>query len=56
MDCVVVLTDHSSFDYEMIVAHSAIVVDCRNVLRNFRELILSLIDKLVCLTFSASSR
>ena len=35
MDCVVVLTDHSSFDYQMIVAHSPIIVDCRNVLKDF---------------------
>jgi UDP-N-acetyl-D-glucosamine dehydrogenase len=35
MDCVVVLTDHSSFDYEMIVAHSPLIVDCRNALEIF---------------------
>jgi UDP-N-acetyl-D-glucosamine dehydrogenase len=35
MDCVVVLTDHSSFDYELIATHSTIIVDCRNVLKNF---------------------
>jgi hypothetical protein len=35
MDCVVVLTDHSSFDYEMIATYSPLIVDCRNVLKNF---------------------
>jgi UDP-N-acetyl-D-glucosamine dehydrogenase len=35
MDCVVVLTDHSSFDYSMIAAHSPLIVDCRNVLKEF---------------------
>jgi UDP-N-acetyl-D-glucosamine dehydrogenase len=35
MDCLVVLTDHSCFDYEMIVAESPLIVDCRNVLKHF---------------------
>ncbi|MGH7825287.1 MAG: nucleotide sugar dehydrogenase [Candidatus Binatia bacterium] len=35
MDCAVVLTDHTSFDYGMIVAHSPLIVDCRNALRDF---------------------
>jgi UDP-N-acetyl-D-glucosamine dehydrogenase len=35
MDCVVILTDHSVFDYPMIAAHSPLVLDCRNSLRNF---------------------
>ena len=35
MDCVVILTDHSSFDYAMVAAHSPLVLDCRNSLRNF---------------------
>jgi UDP-N-acetyl-D-glucosamine dehydrogenase len=34
-DCVVVLTDHSTFDYSMIAVNSALVVDCRNALRGF---------------------
>lgn len=34
-DCVVVLTDHTAFDYGMITTHSALVVDCRNALRHF---------------------
>jgi UDP-N-acetyl-D-glucosamine dehydrogenase len=35
MDCVVILTDHSSFDYAMIAAASPFVLDCRNSLRDF---------------------
>jgi UDP-N-acetyl-D-glucosamine dehydrogenase len=35
MDCVVVLTDHSVFDYSMIAAGSPVVLDCRNALRDF---------------------
>jgi UDP-N-acetyl-D-glucosamine dehydrogenase len=35
MDCVVILTDHSGFDYPMIAADSPLVLDCRNSLRNF---------------------
>lgn len=35
MDCVVILTDHSVFDYPMIAADSPLVLDCRNCLRNF---------------------
>jgi UDP-N-acetyl-D-glucosamine dehydrogenase len=35
MDCVVILTDHSVFDYPMIAADSPLVVDCRNSLRDF---------------------
>lgn len=35
MDCVVILTNHSAFDYPMIAADSPLVLDCRNSLRNF---------------------
>jgi UDP-N-acetyl-D-glucosamine dehydrogenase len=35
MDCVVVLTDHSSFDYSMIATESRLVIDCRNALKDF---------------------
>jgi UDP-N-acetyl-D-glucosamine dehydrogenase len=35
MDCVVILTDHPAFDYSMVAADSALVVDCRNALKNF---------------------
>jgi UDP-N-acetyl-D-glucosamine dehydrogenase len=34
-DCVVILTDHSVFDYAMIVAHGPLIVDSRNALKNF---------------------
>jgi UDP-N-acetyl-D-glucosamine dehydrogenase len=33
MDCVVVLTDHSAFNYEMVVAHSSLILDTRNALK-----------------------
>ena len=35
MDCTVILTDHSAFDYSMIAAASSVVLDCRNSLRDF---------------------
>ena len=35
MDCVLVLTDHSNFNYEMIAAHSFLVLDKRNALKDF---------------------
>lgn len=34
MDCVVVLTDHSTFDYEMVAVYSSLIVDTRNVLKD----------------------
>jgi UDP-N-acetyl-D-glucosamine dehydrogenase len=34
-DCVVLLTDHSAFDYQMIANHSQIIVDTRNALKAF---------------------
>lgn len=33
VDCVVILTDHSTIDYDFIVEHAAIVVDTRNATR-----------------------
>jgi UDP-N-acetyl-D-glucosamine dehydrogenase len=33
-DCVVIATDHSSYDYPFIVANAALVVDSRNATRN----------------------
>jgi UDP-N-acetyl-D-glucosamine dehydrogenase len=36
-DCVVIITDHSAFDYARIVAHSQAVVDTRNATRNVAE-------------------
>ena len=35
-DCVVLLTDHSSFDYEAIVNQSSLIVDTRNAFRAWR--------------------
>jgi UDP-N-acetyl-D-glucosamine dehydrogenase len=32
-DCVVIATNHSAFDYEMIVSHARLIVDTRNALR-----------------------
>jgi UDP-N-acetyl-D-glucosamine dehydrogenase len=37
MDCVVVLTNHSAFDWRMIAASSPLVVDCRNALKDFSD-------------------
>lgn len=31
-DCVVILTDHSVFDYALIAQHAAVVVDTRNAM------------------------
>jgi UDP-N-acetyl-D-glucosamine dehydrogenase len=35
MDCAVILTDHSIFDYALIVANSAVIVDSRNALKDY---------------------
>jgi UDP-N-acetyl-D-glucosamine dehydrogenase len=32
-DCVVIVTDHSAFDYDQIIRESALVMDCRNAIR-----------------------
>ncbi|MBM3790842.1 MAG: nucleotide sugar dehydrogenase [Acidobacteria bacterium] len=32
-DCVVVVTDHGDFDYDLVAAESKLVVDCRNAVR-----------------------
>jgi len=37
-DCVVIATDHSCYDYELIVRNSALVVDTRNVVNGFHKL------------------
>jgi UDP-N-acetyl-D-glucosamine dehydrogenase len=37
VDCVVLLTDHSDFDYPMIAAHSALIVDSRNAFKGFPD-------------------
>ncbi len=34
-DCVVIVTDHSTFDYDMIVKHAKRIVDTRNALRGY---------------------
>ncbi len=34
-DCVVIVTDHSAFDYNMIVKNSRAIVDTRNALKDF---------------------
>jgi UDP-N-acetyl-D-glucosamine dehydrogenase len=36
-DCVVITTDHSSFDYSMIVRNAKCVVDTRNATKNVRQ-------------------
>ena len=36
-DCVVIITDHSTVDYEMIVNNSKVVVDTRNALKSFKK-------------------
>ncbi len=37
VDCVVIVTDHSSFDYARVAAQSHIVVDTRNALKNIQD-------------------
>jgi UDP-N-acetyl-D-glucosamine dehydrogenase len=36
-DCVLIATDHSSYDYEFIVRHAQLVVDTRNATQKVRE-------------------
>ena len=36
-DAVLIATDHSVIDYELVVRHSRLVVDTRNATRNVRE-------------------
>jgi UDP-N-acetyl-D-glucosamine dehydrogenase len=36
-DCVVIVTDHSSIDYEWIVDNSSVIVDTRNATRNVKS-------------------
>ena len=36
-DCVVIVTDHSAYDFEKIVAESRLVVDTRNATRGIRS-------------------
>lgn len=37
VDCVVILTDHSNIDYELIVRHAAVVVDTRNATHSIQH-------------------
>jgi UDP-N-acetyl-D-glucosamine dehydrogenase len=37
LDCVLIATDHSAYDYNFIVQHSKLVVDTRNATKNVRE-------------------
>jgi UDP-N-acetyl-D-glucosamine dehydrogenase len=36
-DCILIVTDHSAYDYQSIVRHSRLVVDTRNATRNVAE-------------------
>lgn len=36
-DCVLIVTDHSCYDYSWIVSESSLVVDTRNATRSVRE-------------------
>ncbi|MFZ1728563.1 MAG: nucleotide sugar dehydrogenase [Bacteroidota bacterium] len=36
MDCVVITTDHSSYDYDMIIKHAKVVIDTRNATKNVK--------------------
>jgi UDP-N-acetyl-D-glucosamine dehydrogenase len=36
-DCVVIVTDHSSFDYKALVERAALIVDSRNALKGFKS-------------------
>jgi UDP-N-acetyl-D-glucosamine dehydrogenase len=40
-DAVVVVTDHTGVDYELVARHARLVVDTRGVLRGQRENVLS---------------
>jgi UDP-N-acetyl-D-glucosamine dehydrogenase len=35
MDCIVVLVDHSAFDYALIASFSPLILDCRNALKDY---------------------
>ncbi|NLI92270.1 MAG: nucleotide sugar dehydrogenase [Peptococcaceae bacterium] len=37
-DCVLIITDHSSLDYEKVVEHAQLVVDTRNATKNVRNM------------------
>jgi len=37
LDCVLIATDHSAYDYDFIVEHSKLVIDTRNATKNVRN-------------------
>ena len=37
LDCALIATDHSAYDYEFIVRHSPLIVDTRNACRDVKE-------------------
>ena len=37
VDCSVIVTDHSNFNYDMIVSHSKLIVDTRNALKGINK-------------------
>ena len=36
-DCVVIITDHSDFDYKALVEQASLIVDTRNALKGFKS-------------------
>jgi UDP-N-acetyl-D-glucosamine dehydrogenase len=36
-DCVVIVTDHAAFDYQLLVRHARLIVDTRNALKGFHS-------------------
>jgi UDP-N-acetyl-D-glucosamine dehydrogenase len=36
IDCSIIVTDHSNFDYDTIVKKSKLIVDTRNALKSFK--------------------
>ena len=37
LDCVLIVTDHSAYDYDLIVRHAPLVIDSRNATKNVTE-------------------
>jgi UDP-N-acetyl-D-glucosamine dehydrogenase len=37
LDCALIATDHSAYDYDFIVRHAPLVIDTRNATKNVRE-------------------
>ena len=37
LDCALIATDHSSYDYDMIVRHAPLIVDTRNATKNVKQ-------------------